>query len=73
HGITHANGDATIILPQNKGVGLLTPLSIAPVDSLIKTPISRSVKYTVATSPDRAKGKMWGHMADTLTVGDWTF
>ncbi len=40
HGITDANGDATIILTQNKGVGLLTPLSIAPVDSLIKTPIS---------------------------------
>ncbi|ECI7964421.1 hypothetical protein E2D61_09010 [Salmonella enterica subsp. enterica] len=73
HGITDANGDATIILTQNKGVGLLTPLSIAPVDSLIKTPISRSVKFTVATSPDTAKAKMWGHMADTLTVGDWTF
>ncbi|WP_275548671.1 adhesion domain-containing protein, partial [Salmonella enterica] len=73
HGITDANGDATIILTQNKGVGLLTPLSIAPVDSLIKTPISRSVKFTVATSPDTVKAKMWGHMADTLTVGDWTF
>ncbi|EBX9477649.1 hypothetical protein DUA64_04555 [Salmonella enterica subsp. enterica serovar Abony] len=73
HGITDANGDATIILTQNKGVGLLTPLSVAPVDSLIKTPISRSVKFTVATSPDTPAAKMWGHMADTLTVGDWTF
>lgn len=73
HGITDANGDATIILTQNKGVGLLTPLSVAPVDSLISTPVSRSVKFTVATSPDTAKAKMWGHMADTITVGDWTF
>lgn len=72
-GITDANGDATIILTQNKGVGLLTPLSIAPVDSLISTPISRSVKFTVATSPDTPKAKMWGHMADTVTVGDLTF
>ncbi|WP_371756788.1 adhesion domain-containing protein, partial [Salmonella enterica] len=35
--------------------------------------VSRSVKFTVATSPDTAKAKMWGHMADTITVGDWTF
>ncbi|EBY6259676.1 hypothetical protein D5O62_12950 [Salmonella enterica subsp. enterica serovar Warnow] len=72
-GITDANGDATIILTQPKGVGLLTPLSITPVDSLISSPISRSVKFTVATSPDTAKAKMWGHMADTITVGDLTF
>lgn len=67
------NGDATIILTQKKGVGLLTPLNIAPVDSLISTPVSRSVKFTVATSPDTPAAKMWGHMADTITVGDWTF
>ncbi|EDS6428080.1 hypothetical protein XS46_003670, partial [Salmonella enterica subsp. enterica] len=73
HGITDANGDATIILTQPKGVGLLTPLSIVPVDSLISTPVSRSVKFTVATSPDTPKAKMWGHMADTITVGDLTF
>ncbi|EBB3004092.1 hypothetical protein NIP66_002446 [Salmonella enterica] len=73
HGITDANGDATIILTQKKGVGLLTPLNIAPVDSLISTPVSRSVKFTVATSPDTPAAKMWGHMADTITVGDWTF
>ncbi|EBV2939840.1 hypothetical protein DOA88_00475 [Salmonella enterica subsp. enterica serovar Woodhull] len=72
-GITDANGDATIILTQDKGVGLLTQLSIVPVDSLISTPVSRSVKFTVATSPDTPKAKMWGHMADTITVGDWTF
>lgn len=73
HGITDANGDAAIILTQKKGVGLLTPLSIVPVDSLINTPVSRSVKFTVATSPDTPTAKMWGHMADTITVGDWTF
>lgn len=73
HGITDANGDATIILTQNKGVGLLTPLSIVPADSYINTPVSRSVKFTVATSPDTPAAKMWGHMADTITVGDLTF
>ncbi|ENF3578142.1 hypothetical protein SKP01_004771, partial [Salmonella enterica subsp. enterica serovar Muenchen] len=67
-GITDANGDATIILTQDKGVGLLTQLSIVPIHSYINTPVSRSVKFTVATSPDTAKAKMWGHMADTITV-----
>ncbi|MGQ2248729.1 adhesion domain-containing protein [Salmonella enterica] len=70
HGITDANGDATIILTQKKGVGLLTPLNIAPVDSLISTPVSRSVKFTVATSPDVSVARMWGHMAPSLTAAD---
>ncbi|WP_254519601.1 adhesion domain-containing protein, partial [Salmonella enterica] len=60
-------------LTQKKGVGQLTPLSIVPVNSYNNTPVSRSVKLTVATSPDTAKAKMWGHMAQTITVGDWTF
>ncbi|TGC99099.1 Immunoglobulin-like domain BIg-containing protein, partial [Salmonella enterica] len=33
HGITDANGDATIILAQNKGVGLLPPSRTEPVKS----------------------------------------
>lgn len=70
HGITDANGDATIILTQKKGVGLLTPLNIAPVDSLISTPVSRSVKFTVATSPDTPAAKMWGHMPETTTAAN---
>ncbi|ECU9886105.1 exotoxin [Salmonella enterica subsp. enterica serovar Anatum] len=69
-GVTDVNGDATIILTQDKGVGLLTPLNITPVDSLISTPISRSVKFTVATSPDASVARMWGHMAPSLTAAD---
>ncbi|EBC2011669.1 exotoxin [Salmonella enterica] len=70
HGITDANGDATIILTQKKGVGLLTPLSIVPVNSYINTPVSRSVKFTVVTSPDVSVARMWGHMAPSLTAAD---
>ncbi|HCM1915817.1 TPA: hypothetical protein N3A33_001713 [Salmonella enterica subsp. salamae serovar 28:r:e,n,z15] len=73
HGITDASGKAEIILTQPQGVGIMTPLSVAPVESLINTPTSRSVKFTVATSPDTPKANMWGHMADTITVGDQTF
>ncbi|EHL3467989.1 hypothetical protein LAN87_001603 [Salmonella enterica] len=72
-GITDAQGNAEVLIEQPQGVGLLTPLSVAPVDSLLKSALARSVKFTVATSPDSPDAKMWGHMPDTLTVGDLTF
>ncbi|MGO0764182.1 Immunoglobulin-like domain BIg-containing protein, partial [Citrobacter freundii] len=67
-GMTDANGDAQIILEQPRGVGLITQLSVVPIDSLLNSPISRSVKFTVPTSPDTPKAHMWGHMADVITV-----
>lgn len=73
HGITDNHGDARIVLTQPKGVGILTPLTVEPAESLLNLPLSRSVKFTVATSPDTANANMWGHMADTITVGDLTF
>ncbi|ECF8852351.1 hypothetical protein CY711_001822 [Salmonella enterica subsp. enterica serovar Braenderup] len=72
-GMTDAEGNATLVIEQPQGVGLLTPLSVLPVNSLITTPVNRSVKFTVATSPDTPEAQMWGHMADTLTVGDMEF
>lgn len=72
-GMTDAEGNATLVIEQPQGVGLLTPLSVLPVNSLITTPVNRSVKFTVPTSPDTPEAKMWGHMADTLTVSDMEF
>ncbi|ENA9697351.1 hypothetical protein ABG299_002891 [Salmonella enterica subsp. enterica] len=72
-GMTDADGNATLTIEQPKGVGLLTPLTVLPVNSLITTPINRSVKFTVPTSPDTPSAHMWGHMADTITVGDMEF
>ncbi|EGP1156253.1 hypothetical protein I7U92_002839 [Salmonella enterica] len=72
-GMTDAEGNATLVIEQPQGVGLLTPLSVLPVNSLITTPINRSVKFTVPTSPDTPEAQMWGHMADTLTVSDMEF
>ncbi|ECL0712448.1 hypothetical protein FP230_10360 [Salmonella enterica subsp. enterica] len=66
-GMTDAEGNATLVIEQPQGVGLLTPLSVLPVNSLITTPINRSVKFTVPTSPDTPEAQMWGHMAETLT------
>ncbi|MGS8594036.1 Immunoglobulin-like domain BIg-containing protein, partial [Salmonella enterica subsp. enterica serovar Infantis] len=51
-GMTDAEGNATRVIEQPQGVGLLTPLSVLPVNSLITSPINRSVKFTVPTSPD---------------------
>ncbi|WP_342344241.1 adhesion domain-containing protein [Citrobacter sp. FP75] len=72
-GTTDANGDAQIILEQPRGVGLLTQLNVAPANSLLNTPISRSVKFTVPTSPDTPSANMWGHMADVVTVDNLSF
>ncbi|EAT4607502.1 DUF823/DUF824 repeat adhesin RatB [Salmonella sp. 741265124_HBA] len=72
-GMTDAEGNATLVIEQPQGVGLLMPLSVLPVNSLITTPVNRSVKFTVPTSPDTPDAQMWGHMADTLTVGDMEF
>ncbi|WP_194206193.1 adhesion domain-containing protein [Superficieibacter sp. 1612_C1] len=73
HGQTDAQGDAEIIIEQPRGPGVVTPLEVAPTESLIRSPVSRSVKFTVATSPDTPDANMWGHMPDTITVGDMTF
>ncbi|EBP1744473.1 hypothetical protein OB74_04695 [Salmonella enterica] len=72
-GMTDNEGNATLVIEQPQGVGLLMPLSVLPVNSLITTPVNRRVKFTVPTSPDTPDAQMWGHMADTLTVGDMEF
>lgn len=72
-GMTDAEGNATLVIEQPQGVGLLTPLTVLPVNSLITTPVNRSVKFTVPTSPDTPEAQMWGHMSDAITVGDMTF
>ncbi|EBI5076668.1 hypothetical protein DO327_07965 [Salmonella enterica] len=72
-GITDAEGNATLVIEQPQGVGLLTPLTVLPLHSLITTPVNRSVKFTVPTSPDTPKAHMWGHMADTITVDNMEF
>ncbi|WES67077.1 DUF823 domain-containing adhesin [Superficieibacter sp. HKU1] len=73
HGQTDAQGNAEIVITQPKGVGLKTMLSLEAMDSLIRTPATRSVTFTVPTSPDTPTAQMWGHMDDTLTVNGMTF
>ncbi|EFE09850.1 adhesion domain-containing protein [Citrobacter youngae] len=72
-GTTDAEGNAAIAIAQPQGVGLLTQLNVVPVNSLITTPVERSVKFTVPTSPDTPNAQMWGHMVETVTVDGLTF
>lgn len=72
-GATDASGNATLTIEQPQGAGLLTILTLIPVNSLISTPLARSVKFTVPTSPDTPNAEMWGHMAETVTVDGLTF
>ncbi|EAR1172145.1 hypothetical protein D8T21_22390, partial [Salmonella enterica] len=69
-GITDAEGNATLVIEQPQGVGLLTPLTVLPLHSLITAPVNRSVKFTVPTSPDSDKAKMWGHMPETVATAN---
>ncbi|KFC96458.1 RatA family protein [Leminorella grimontii ATCC 33999 = DSM 5078] len=72
-GITDEQGYARLTIAQPQGVGLRTPLKIEPLNSLITTPITYNVIFTVPTSPDSPSAQMWGHMSDVITVGSDVF
>ncbi|EEZ5964676.1 RatA-like protein [Escherichia coli O19] len=71
HGITDANGVATVTVTQANGPGVKTPLvaSLAGIAQASET----AVIFTVLTSPDVPQATMWGHMPDTLKARDYTF
>lgn len=73
-GVTDANGQVHLTLKHDSGLGVETPIRIVmPDDEGGSIELPFSVIFTVITSPDTPKAKMWGHMADTITVGDLTF
>ncbi|HFS2349927.1 TPA: DUF823 domain-containing adhesin [Escherichia coli] len=72
-GTTDAQGFATVEIKQPQGVGLATPLNIAPVNSYIPNTVNYNVIFTTLTSPDAVGAQMWGHMDETITVDALTF
>ncbi|EFN8086254.1 RatA-like protein [Escherichia coli] len=72
-GTTDAQGYATVEIEQPQGVGLITPLNIAPVNSYIPNTVNYNVIFTTPTSPDVVAAQMWGHMDETITVDSLTF
>lgn len=73
-GVTDVNGQAHLTLRHDSGMGVETPIRIVmPDDEGGSVELPFSVIFTVITSPDVDGANMWGHMADTIAVGDWTF
>ncbi|WP_217350987.1 adhesion domain-containing protein [Hafnia paralvei] len=72
-GGTDAQGKAQLVIEQPTGPGVKTPLTISLDDSRVASAVNYDVIFTVPTSPDNDKAHMWGHMTETVTVGDDTF
>lgn len=72
-GTTDAQGQAQLVIEQPTGPGVKTPLTIKLNDSRVADAINYEVIFTAVTSPDTDKAQMWGHMDDSVTVGDDTF
>lgn len=63
HGVTDANGSATVVVTQGSGPGVKTPLTVYPAGAP-QLSASVAVIFTSLTSPDSPSANMWGHMAE---------
>lgn len=72
-GVTDAQGKAQLVIEQPGGPGVKTPLTIKLTDSRVADPVNYDVIFTTVTSPDTDNAQMWGHMKDSLTVGNDEF
>lgn len=67
HGITNAEGVATVTVTQTNGPGVKTPLMAHPSGApALKAGVD--VIFTTLTSPDSSSANMYGHMADNSTA-----
>ncbi|MCZ9275019.1 DUF823 domain-containing adhesin [Escherichia albertii] len=71
-GITDVNGQASLTLSQPDGAGVKTHIT-ARMRSDFNATDAKDVIFTVITSPDSDKARMWGHMDETITVDSSTF
>lgn len=59
HGVTDANGTATVTVTQDDGPGVKTTLRVKPSESsALEEDVD--VIFTTLTSPDSSKAQMWG-------------
>ena len=68
-GITDANGEATLTLTQPGGVGVKTHIT-ARMRSDFTASDEKDVIFTVITSPDTDKARMWGHMLGIIEANN---
>lgn len=71
-GMTGSDGTAILNVTRPQTHGTKVQLTAALYSDPTKT-ASLDTIFTVVTSPNTAKARMWGHMAETLTAGDITF
>ncbi|EJF5646292.1 hypothetical protein NSR39_002720 [Salmonella enterica] len=67
-GVTDENGTASLVLTQDDGAGVLTPLRVVLADG---TEVTTNVIFTVVTSPPPETNgvRMWGHMRGVVDAG----
>lgn len=70
--ITGSDGSKLLNITRPDTHGTKTAITAALYSDPTKN-ASMDTIFTVATSPDTDKAKMWGHMAETLTAGGLTF
>ncbi|EHQ8140719.1 RatA-like protein [Escherichia albertii] len=67
-GITDVNGQASLTLSQPDGAGVKTHIT-ARMRSDFNATDAKDVIFTVITSPDSDKARMWGHMRGIIESG----
>lgn len=67
-GMTDANGQASLTLSQPGGSGVKTHIT-ARMRSDFNATDAKDVIFTVITSPDSDKARMWGHMRGIIESG----
>lgn len=67
-GMTDANGQASLTLSQPGGAGVKTHIT-ARMRSDFNATDAKDVIFTVITSPDSDKARMWGHMRGIVESG----
>ncbi len=67
-GMTDANGQASLTLSQPGGAGVKTHIT-ARMRSDFNATDAKDVIFTVITSPDSDKARMWGHMRGIIESG----
>lgn len=70
--LTGSDGSKILNITRPDTHGTKTALTAALYSDPTKN-ASLDTIFTVVTSPDSAKAKMWGHMPETLTAGGLTF
>ncbi|EMX1424713.1 RatA-like protein [Escherichia coli] len=67
-GMTDVNGQASLTLSQPDGAGVKTHIT-AKMRSNFTATDAKDVIFTVITSPDSDKARMWGHMRGIIESG----